>query len=149
MLLDDIKTTITSALKARDSRKVDTLRFLVAAIRNAAIAKYGAQGESGLTDNDILDVIKKQTKTHRESVDVFTKAGRSDLATKESEELAILESYLPKQLTDGEIQALLTPIVSTGQTDFGKLMGLAMASVKGQADGGRVAVILKRLLDAP
>ncbi|MBI5620444.1 GatB/YqeY domain-containing protein [Candidatus Gottesmanbacteria bacterium] len=148
MLLDDIKTTITSALKAGDHRKLDTLRFLLAAIRNSAIAKYGAQAETNVTEQDVLEVIKKQTKTHRESVEAFTKAGRSELAAKESEELAILEAYLPKQLTDDEIKALLTPVIPSGESNFGKLMGLAMAAVKGQADGGRVAAILKQLLSA-
>ena len=68
MLLDEIKTSITTALKAGQSRRVETLRFLLSAARYSAIAKYGAKGEEGLTDADVLDVIKKQAKTHKESV---------------------------------------------------------------------------------
>ncbi len=146
MLLDQIKTSITTALKSGESRRVDTLRFLVAAVQNVAIAKYGAKGVEGLTDADVLDVIKKQAKTHKESIDAFTQAGRTELAAKEAEELAILEAYLPKPLTDEEIKILLAPVLVSGKKDFGKLMGKAMAAVKGQADGGVVSAILKQML---
>ncbi len=146
MLLDDIKSTLTTSLKSGETRRVDTLRFLLAAIRNAAIATYGAKGEEGLTDADVLDVIRKQVKSHRESIEAFEKAGRAELAAKEKEELVILEAYLPKQLSDEEIKTLLAPIVASGETNFGKLMGLAMNAAKGQADGGRVATILKEML---
>lgn len=146
MLTRELRQSLTTALKANDRRRVDTLRFLLAAVQNTAIAKYGAKGEEGLTDADVLEVIKRQAKTHKESIDAFTKAGRTELAVKESEELVILEAYLPKQLTGEEIKALLSPVVATGETNFGKLMGLAMAAVKGKADGGRVSSILKQML---
>ncbi len=146
MLLDDITSNLAVSLKAGDTRRVDTLRFLLAGVRNAAIATYGSKGEEGLTETDVLNVIKKQAKSHRESIEAFEKAGRKELATKEKEELAILEGYLPKQLSDEEIKRLLEPIVTSGETNVGKLMGIAMNAVKGQADGGRVAAILKQLL---
>lgn len=146
MLLDEIKSTITTALKSGESRRVDTLRFLLAALRNAAIAKYGARGEEGMTDADVLDIIKRQAKTHKESINAFSKAGRRELAAKEAEELTILESYLPKQLTDEELQTLLVPVARSGEKNFGLLMGRAMAVVRGQADGGRVSAILKQLV---
>lgn len=94
MLIDELRRTLAIALKAGDTRRVDTVRFLLAALQNASIAKYGAKGEAGLTDADVLDVIKKQTKTHKESIEAFAKAGRAELVTKEKEELAILEAYL-------------------------------------------------------
>lgn len=146
MLLDEIKTSITTALKAGDSRRVDTLRFLLSAARYSAISKYGAKGEEGLTDADVLDVIKKQAKTHKESIDAFTKAERTELAAKESEELSILESYLPKQLTDEQLKKLLEPVASSGEVNFGLLMGRAMAAVSGQADGRVVSSVLKQML---
>ncbi len=148
MLTRELRLSLTTALKAGESRRVDTLRFLLAAVQNTAIAKYGAKGEEGLTDADVLEVIKKQAKTHKESIDAFTKAGRTELAAKEKEELTILEVYLPKQLTDETIQALLAPVAASGETNFGKLMGSAMAAVKGQADGGRVSSILKQMLSS-
>ena len=99
-----------------------------------------------MTDTDVLDVIKKQAKTHKESIEAFTKAGRTELAAKESEELSILESYLPKQLTDDELRKLLEPVAASGEANFGLLMGRAMAAVSGQADGGRVSSILKQMI---
>lgn len=149
MLLDEIRSSLTTSLKARDTRRVDTLRFLLAAARNEAIAKYGAKGEAGLTDADIQVVIKKQVKSHKESIEVFSKAGRTELATKEKEELAILEAYLPDQLSDEEIKSLLASLVSSGEKNFGLLMGAAMKAVKGQADGSRVSAILKQILSTP
>lgn len=93
MLLEEIKTTLSTALKAGDKRRVETLRFLLAAIHNAAIAKYGAESETKLTETDVFETIKKQVKSHKQSIEAFEKAGRIDLVTKEKEELAILESY--------------------------------------------------------
>ncbi|MCL4200506.1 GatB/YqeY domain-containing protein [Patescibacteria group bacterium] len=147
MLLDDIRSQVTTAMKAHDAVTVDTLRFLLAAVRNVAIAKYGADGEAKITDADVLDVIKKQVKTHTESVDAFTKANRPELAKNEQAQLAILEQYIPKQLSDEELTALIAPVAAAGG-DFGPLMGRAMAAVKGQADGSRVSAILKQLLSS-
>lgn len=148
MLINELRQSLTTALKAGERRRVDTLRFLLAAIGNSAIAKYQAQGEEKLTDDDVLDVIKKQTKSHKESIEAFEKAGRSELSTKEKEELSILEAYLPKQLPEEEIKSLLAPLVASGEKDFGKLMKSAVGAVKGQADGGRVASILKQMLSS-
>ena len=71
MLLDTLRLHLTSAMKARDAVKVSTIRFLLAAVANVAIDKYGAAGETKLTDADVLDVVKKQVKTHNESIEAF------------------------------------------------------------------------------
>lgn len=144
MLLDDLRATLAPAMKAHDTVTVETVRFLLAAVRNVAIAKYGAEGEAKVTDADVLDVIKKQVKTHKESIEAFEKAGRNELADSEKAQLAILEGYLPKQMPDGELEALLAPVAAQGG-DFGPMMGRAMGVVKGQADGGRVSAILRKL----
>lgn len=94
MLISELRQSLTTALKAGESRRVDTLRFLLAAVQNTAIAKYGAKSDTKLTDSDVLDVIKKQVKSHKQSIDAFEKARREDLVRKEKEELAILEAYL-------------------------------------------------------
>lgn len=147
MLLDTLKSQLTTAMKAHDAVTVDTVRFLLAAVRNVAIDKYGAEGEAKVTDADILDVVKKQVKTHNESVEAFTKAGRAELAGQEKAQLTVLEQYLPKQMSDDELKALIAPVAAQGG-DFGPLMGKAMAAVKGGADGGRVSAILKQLLSS-
>ena len=145
MLLDDLKVDVLTSMKKHDHIRVDTLRFLLAAIRNAAIDKYAAAGESALKDEDVLDVIKKQVKTHKESIEAFTSAGRTELASKEQGELTILEAFLPKEMTDEELETLLAPVAASGEPNFGLLMKKAMATVAGKADGGRVAAFLKSL----
>jgi uncharacterized protein YqeY len=149
MLLDTLRTELTTAMKARDTVRVETLRFLLAAVRNEAIAKYGAEGEAAMKDEDVLGVIKKQVKTHNESVEAFDKAGRKDLADAERAQLAILEAYLPAQMSDEDLKKLLEPIVATGEQNFGLLMKQAMAAVGGKADGGRVSGLLRQMTQHP
>jgi uncharacterized protein YqeY len=149
MLLDSIKNDIAQSLKNRDSIRLNTLRFLLSAIRNAAIVKYGAKGESNMTNQDILDVIKKQIKTRKEAIEAFSKAGRNDLAQKEQKELNILQTFVPKELSDEELKALLEPMIKkSGEQNFGLLMKQAMAAVDGKADGGRVSAMVKTLMSS-
>ena len=110
MLLEQIRAQLLESMKKRDTSRVDTLRFLLAGIQHAAIAKYGNLSDSSITDADVLDVIKKQVKSHKESVLAFKNAGRSELVIKESKELEILEAYLPKQMTDEELRPSLRPL---------------------------------------
>lgn len=145
-LLDSIASDISLSLKKGDVVRVETLRFLLSAVRNEAIAKYGADSETKVTDTDVLDVVKKQVKTHKESVETFEKAGRTELADKEKAQLVVLEAFLPKQMTDSELKELIAPVASSGETNFGLLMKQAMEKVGGRADGGRVAALLKELM---
>jgi uncharacterized protein len=146
MLLDSIKSDILINLKKGDSVRVETLRFLVAAIRNLAIEKYGAAGETKITNADVLDVVKKQVKTHRESVEAFEKAGRTELADRENAQLKILAEMMPQQMSDEDIRKIAAEVIKGGESNFGKLMGQVMAKVAGRADGGRVSLILKSLV---
>ena len=153
MLLDDLKVDVLTSMKKHDHIRVDTLRFLLAAIRNAAIAKYQAAGEAAMKDEDVLDVIKKQVKTHKESIEAFTSAGRTELASKEQGELTILEAFLPKEISDEELKKLLEPVVKSGESnlpagrqDFGLLMKQAVGIVAGCADGRRVSTMLRNLM---
>lgn len=133
-------------MKKGDSVRVETIRFLLAAVRNSAIDKYGSVGEASLTDADVADVVKKQVKTHKESVDAFTKAGRADLVAKEQAQLTVLEGYMPTQITDEELKILLADVAASGEANFGLLMKSAMAKVGARADGGRVSGILKQMM---
>jgi uncharacterized protein len=146
MLLDTLKADILTSMKAGDHVRVDTLRFLVSAIRNLAIAKYAAAGESAVKDEDVLDVIKKQVKTHKESIEAFTNAHRPELVAKEQGELSVLETFLPKEITDEELKALLAPVAASGEPNFGLLMKQAMTAVAGKADGARVSGMLRSLM---
>lgn len=145
-LINTLQLQVSEALKSGDRVRVETLRFLLSAVRNAAIAKYGNKSEEAMTDDDVVDVIKKQVKTHRESVEAFTQAGRQELADIEKAQLVILEAYLPKQMSDEELKGLLKPIVASEEKNFGLLMGQAMAAVAGKADGGRVSALLKEMM---
>jgi uncharacterized protein len=146
MLLTDLNDQLKTSLKAGDKVRVETIRFLISGIRYAVIDKYGNEWEAKVNDQDVLDVIKKQVKTHKESVEAFTKANRPELVDKEQKELDILQAYLPKEISDDELKVILAPVAATGEKNFGKLMGMAMAAVAGKADGGRVSGILKSLL---
>ncbi len=144
--LVSLRSDLTTALKAGDSVRLSTIRMLLAAITYGAIAKYGSAGEEKFTESDILDVIKKQAKTHKESIAAFGLAGRKELEDKEQTELDILQSYLPKEISDEDLKKLLLPVVQSGETNFGLLMKQAMSIVAGGADGGKVATILKQLM---
>lgn len=146
MLMDQLQTDLTTSLKARERDRVETIRFLIAGVRNLVSAKYGAKWETSLTDADVLDTVKKQIKTHRESIEAFEKAGRQELVDKEKAQLAVLEEFAPKELSDEELKKILTPIAASGEQNFGLLMKQAMAVVKGQAEGGKVSAMLRSLL---
>jgi hypothetical protein len=144
-LLDTIHTSINESLKRRDTVRVETLRFLFATIQNSAIAKYGAQAKTSITDADCLDAIKKQVKTHKESITAYKAGNREDLVARETAELVILEEYLPQQMSDEELKTLLTPVTSSQEPNFGLLMKQAMQLVGDRADGQRVSSMLKAL----
>ncbi len=146
MTLDSLQLDLSASLKRGDTVRVGTLRLLISAIRNSAIAKYGAASDTSVTEHDILDVVKKQAKTHRESIEAYQKAGREDLVAKESEELKVLEEFLPIELTDDELMKILELITTSDEKNFGLLMKKAMEAVQGKADGGRVASFLKTML---
>lgn len=146
MLLDQLKRDLTAALKNGESLRVEALRYLLAAVQNTAIAKYGAQAATSLSDGDVLGVIKKQVKTHQESIDAFVRGNRQDLVDREKAQQVILEKYLPQQISDAELKELLAPLAVGGESNFGLLMKQAMALIKGKADGGRIAAILKQML---
>ena len=144
--LATLRSDLTTALKSGESVRLGTLRMLISAVNNLGIAKYGAASEEKLTEHDILETIKKQAKTHRESIDAYKKAGRQELADKEKAELVVLESYLPKEISDEDLKIILAPVVASGEVNFGLLMKQAMEIVKGQAEGGRVAGLLKQMI---
>jgi len=140
-LTNDLK----EAMKSGDQVKKDTVRTLRGAIRNAEI-------DSGhdLADEEILAIIDKQAKQRRDSIEQYQKANRSDLVEQEQQELAVIETYLPQQLSDEEIRARVeATIAELGVTDM-KGMGLLMKrltdELKGRADGKRISQIVRELL---
>lgn len=133
-------------MSARDADKLSVLRFLKSALKYGAIEKKVDE----LTDAEVQQVIQKQIKQRRESIDQFAKGGRPELAAQETKEAAILEMYLPKQLSDSELKALVVDEVkaagAVSKKDFGRMMKLLNEKLKGQADAKRVSEALGKLL---
>lgn len=144
-LKKDIEERMNASLKSGDRTQLSTLRMLVAAIKNEEIAK---QREA--TDEDVIFVVQKQVKQHRESIEAYQKGGREELASQEQAELDILNTYLPQQLSDEELKNIVVEEIQKlsdeDKKNFGKVMGAVMASVKGKSDGGSVSRVVKELL---
>ncbi len=132
-------------MRQGDKAKTSVIRMVMAGIRNAEIAR---QTEFG--DTDILGVIAKQVKQCRESIDAFKKGNRPDLVAEEEAEVAILESYLPQQMTRQEITAAVSKVIAEvgakGPGDMGRVMGKLMPQLKGRADGREVNTVVLELL---
>ena len=139
---DDLKI----ALKTSDFLKVSVLRMAKAALKNKQIDKRGE-----LTEDEILSVLSSLSKQRRESIEQFSKGGREDLAEKERQELAILQSYMPEQLTTEELDRIIIESIkessAQGITDIGKVMRIVMPRVKATTDGKIVNQRVKELLE--
>ncbi len=139
------------ALKAHDDIKKSTLRMLISAIGYYEIQKGGAGYVA--TDEDVLAVIQNEAKKHRDSIEQFKLANRTDLVDKEQAELAILETYLPPQMNEQQISKLVEEAIektgASSLSDIGKVMGVLMSEVKGKADGTLVSNIVKEKLSKP
>ena len=144
-LLQRLREDLKQALKEGDKVRVSVLRMVIADINNAEIAKG-----SSLDDGDILSIVSKQAKQHRESIDAFNKGNRNDLVDKEESELAILLDYLPKQLSREEIGTVAHQVMeesgARGPGDKGKVMSKVMAQLKGKAEGHEVNAVVSEIL---
>ena len=145
-LTERVDVELRTALKASDAAKVSTLRMLKADLVKMAIDAR----QDRLPDAQVLDVIRRQIKQHRESLEAFTKGNRQDLVDKESKELAILETYLPPQMSEEVLRGIVRECIqasgAAGPKDLGKVMRLVMEKVKGQADGKQVNQLVAQLL---
>lgn len=143
---DRLNNDLKTAMKSGDKVQTGTLRMLKSAIRYAEIEAGGELDEAG-----VLAVIAKQAKQRRDSIAEFEKAGRTDLVDKESAELALLEQYLPRQLSEAQIrekaQAVIAELGVSGPKGMGQVMKRLMADLQGQADGKIVNKIVRELLN--
>ncbi len=141
-----IESDLVAAMKAKDQNAVSVLRMVKSALGNYKIEKR----KEDLEDSEVLDVLQKQAKQRKESLESFEKAGRTDLLEKERREFAVLQQYLPKELTDEEIKALAAKAVAASgaktKAELGKVMKELMPHVKGKADGKRVNEIVLSFL---
>ncbi|PWE16213.1 GatB/YqeY domain-containing protein [Alcaligenes faecalis] len=144
-LAEDIKT----AMRARDSGRLETLRFLQAAIKQREVDE-----RTELGDAEVTSIIEKQVKQRRESIQAFESAGRTESAEKEKSELLILQEYLPQQADSAEIDAAIAEAITQAQAEgaqgpalMGKVMGLVKAKLAGRADMSLVSAQVKQKLN--
>ncbi len=145
-LEERIENEVKAALKQRDKIKVSTLRMLKADIINTKLD----QNKKALKDEEIVKIIQRQVKQHKDSIEQFEKGKRPDLVEKEKKELDILLSYMPEQLSEEELKKIIADTIkeleATGKGEMGKVMKSVMERVKGRADGKKVSQIVSSLL---
>ena len=144
-LSEQIMSDMKEAMKARDKVRLNTVRMIKSALMNEKI-KAGHD----LTSEEELTVLSREKKQREESIDEFTKADRKDLADETKQELAIVESYLPKQMTEEElnqaVSSAIAEVNAQGKSDFGKVMKVLMPKIKGKADGKAASNAVRKQL---
>ena len=145
MMQKRIDKELTEALKAKNAEKVSCLRMLKSDMNNLAIEK-----KEELKEADIIKVIQKQVKQHKDSIEQFEKGDRSDLAEKVKRELVILEAFLPKQMPKAELEKLIKDVIAetgaSSKKEMGRVIKEVMAKTKGTADGKTVSQLVSGLL---
>ena len=147
-----LKADLTTSIKARDELKSATLRMVLTAITNEEVS---GKESKVLTDEEVLTVLAREGKKRRESVAAYTDANRPELAARENAELEVISMYLPDQLSEAEVEAIVASAVDqisgdgvTGGAAIGAVMKIVQPQVKGRADGGVVANLVKKALNS-
>ena len=150
MIREQIKKRLVEAMKAKDEKATGTLRLINASIKDKDIEARPKGILDGIDDGAILSLLQSMIKQRKESIDMYTKGGRVDLAANEQAEIDIIQSFLPKQMSDEEIKAAMEALVAeTGATsvkDMGKVMGALKAKYAGQLDMGKASGMIKSIL---
>lgn len=134
-----------TAMKAQDSLSLGVLRMI-----KAEIMKFEVSGANAVVDDEkVIEILKRGLKQRKEAAEGFRKGGNEEAAVAEESEIVILEKYLPEQMGEDQLRGIVQQVIdqlSAGPADFGKVMGVVMGKVKGQADGGMVNKVVKELL---
>ena len=145
-ILQDIDNDLKEALKKKEEVAVSTIRMLKAALHNRKIEKKGEE----LSETEVLKVIAKQIKQREDSIEQFKKGGRQELVDKETEETEVLKRYVPEQMGDEEVAAIVKKVIEESgakdKKDFGNVMKAVMAQVKGRADGKLISQMVSQQL---
>jgi len=150
-LKDRLRSDLTTAMKARDELRSATLRMVLSAVTNAEVAGKVARE---LSDDEVVGVLTTEAKKRREAATAFDDGGREEMAERERAEAAVIADYLPEQLTDEEVVAIVTGAIDQagargeGMRAMGKVMGIVQPQVRGRADGSAVAAEVRRQLGA-
>jgi uncharacterized protein YqeY len=149
VLRDEINTALKEAMKARDERRVSTLRLVNAALKNADLEAQG-HGKLVLADEEILGLLQKLIKQRQEAVELYDKAGRTELAARERAEMEIIGAYLPKQMSEAEGKAAVADAIkatgASGIKDMGKVMAALKQGYAGRMDFAKASGWVKQLL---
>ncbi len=150
MLKQKIQDDLKAAMVARDEAKLSAIRMLKSALQYYEIQKGGAGYEA--TDEDVIDVIGREIKKRKESIELYEKGGRQELADKEKAEVEVLQAYLPEQMSEDEIKILVEEAIkqtgANSMQDMGKVMGALMPKTKGKADAGMVSNLVREKLQS-
>ena len=149
MLRDDINAALKNAMKAGDARQVSTLRLVNAAFKNADIELRG-QGKGPLGEDEMLALLQKMIKQRQESVELYEKGARPELAQQEREEIAIIAGYLPKQMSEDEVTAAISAAIAetgaAGMKDMGKVIAALKGKFAGKMDFAKASGLVKGML---
>ena len=145
-LIDSLK----AAMKSRNERSVSTLRLILAALKDRDIAAKGKGNKDGISDDEVLGLLQSMIKQRRDSIEMYEKGGRSELARKEAEEITIIEGFLPKQMSEDETTAAIAEIIADVGAETLKDMGKTMAALKekyaGRMDFSKASAVVKERL---
>jgi uncharacterized protein len=149
MLREDINNNLKAAMKAGDKRKISTLRLINAAIKDRDIEARGA-GRAALSEEELLALLQKMIKQRQESLGIYEQAGRHELASQEREEIAIIASYLPQQMSEADMRQVIADIIqqtgAVGARDIGKVMASLKQAYAGKMDFAKASALAKTLL---
>ncbi|MBC7582771.1 GatB/YqeY domain-containing protein [Tardiphaga sp. vice352] len=148
-LRDNINNAVKDAMRAKDERKLSTLRMVNSTIKNADIEARG-QSKPPLSDGDLLSVLQKMIKQRQESVELYEKGGRAELAEQERAEIAVISAYLPQQMSEDDVKAVISAEIAAsgaaGIKDMGKVIAALKAKYAGQMDFGKASGLVKAAL---
>jgi uncharacterized protein YqeY len=152
MLRERIRNELKDAMRAQDARATSTLRLIIAALKDRDIAARGTGDDGGISDDDILKMLQTMVRQRRDSIELYEKGGRLELAEREGEEIDIIERFLPEQLDDAAVReavaATIGAVGAAGLKDMGKVMAALRERYAGQMDFGKASAIVKELLAA-
>jgi uncharacterized protein len=148
-LRERIDAEIKAAMKSKDKVRLETVRSIKKFILEKEVS-VRPSGQDGLTEEQEMEILIQIAKQRRDSIEQYSKAGREELAAQEAAELAIVEEYLPQQMSDEEVSAVIDEVIAsvgaTSAKDMGKVMGAAMQQLKGKADGKKIQDAVKAKL---
>ena len=148
-LQDKVMAQMKDAMRAKDTNKLEALRAVKSAI---LLAQTDGSGKEGLSEDEELKLLQRLVKQRKESAAIYKEQGREDLAQPEMDQAAVIESFLPEQMSEAEIEAEVEKIISqtgaSGMQDMGKVMGAASKQLAGRADGKTISVVVKRKLSS-